>query len=188
MAGWTTSVFLQNEATTDNFLNMNGNSPRILHISTHGFAETRSSAIKLPALKDAFNPLDLTGIILANGNEGWLHGSKESHKGILLATEIAQMNLSKTDVVFVSCCFSGEGIVKPDGIYGIQRALKKAGTQTIIMSLWAENEFMGKLFAKEFYRSYLSGQDKYEAFKSAKQAIREQSRDPYLWAGYVMLD
>lgn len=188
MAGWTSSIFLQAEATTDNFLKMDGNSPRVLHISTHGFAETVSSAINLPVLKNAFNPLDLTGLILTDGNEGWMYGSKESHKGVLLATEIAQMNLSKTDLVFVSCCFSGEGVIKPDGIYGIQRALKKAGAKTIVMSLWAENEFTGKLFAKEFYRSYLSCQDKDEAFKSARLMVREQVRNPYLWAGFIMLD
>lgn len=186
--GWAVSVLSGQNATEKNFKGFSGASPTILHISTHGFAETRKSAVNLPALKDQFRPLSLTGIVLSNGNEGWLKGTADYHEGIMLASDIAMMDLSQTEVVFLSCCYSGEGAVKPDGIYGLQRALLLAGAKTIIMSMWAENEEAGYLFAKNFYDSYLNNKDRHQAFKTARMAVRELTNDPYYWAGFVMLD
>jgi len=188
MASWEVTSFTEKEASSTNFKRLNGQSPAILHISTHGFSETKKSVRNIPALSSYYKPLDLTGIVLANGNEGWLNGTKYNHEGVVLASEIASMDLSGSDIVFVSCCFSGEGTVKPDGIYGIQRALKKAGVRTIIMSLWSEHEFAGRIFANAFYSSILDGQDKNEAFRNAKQKVREKTRHPYYWAGFIMLD
>lgn len=196
--GWTASTLTGHNATVDNFKEFSETSTSILHISTHGFAETRKSAVNLPALKDNFRPMDLTGIVLSNGNDGWLRGTADRHEGIMLASEIARMDLSKTDIVFLSCCYSGEGIVKTDGIYGLQRALLLAGAKTIIMSLWAVNEYAGLLFAKTFYSSYLNNKDRHQAFKEARMAVREHyiddqlhnkaTGDPYYWAGFIMLD
>lgn len=196
--GWLAITLTGQNATVERFKGFSETSPSILHISTHGFAETRKSAVNLPALKDNFRPMDLTGIVLSNGNEGWLKGTAEKHEGIMLASEIAKMDLSKTDIVFLSCCYSGEGIVKADGIYGLQRALLLAGAKTIIMSLWAVNEYAGLLFAKTFYSSYLKNKDRHQAFTEARMAVREQfiddqlhnqaTGDPYYWAGFIMLD
>jgi len=186
--GWTVSTLSGEKATEKNFMGFSGASPTILHISTHGFAETRKSAVNLPALKDQYRPMDLTGIVMTNGNEGWLRGTADQHEGIMLASDIARMDLSQTETVFLSCCYSGEGIVKPDGIYGLQRALLFAGVDTVIFSLWAENEEVGRMFANEFYSSYLKNNDRHQAFKEARMAVRELTGDPYYWAGFIMLD
>jgi len=188
LAKWKVDTFSGKDASTANFERLSGQSPTILHISTHGFAETKKSAKNIPALSSFYKPLDLTGIVLADGNEGWAEGTRFDHKGLVLASEIARMDLSNSDIVFVSCCFSGEGIVKPDGIYGIQRALKIAGAKSIIMSLWAEHGYAGRIFAGAFYRAFLNGKGKFEAFRIARQMVREQTGNPYLWAGFIMLD
>jgi len=188
LAGWTAEAITGKDASVTAFKKMDGAGPAVLHISTHGFALNRRSAAKIPALNTFHHPLDLTGFILAEGNKGWTKGNRTSHEGVMLASELSSMDLTRTEIAFVSCCFSGEGIVRPDGIYGIQRALKMAGVRSIIMSLWAEDDEAGSLFAREFYLSYLSDGDCRNAFVKARQKVRKTFIDPYYWACWALLD
>jgi CHAT domain-containing protein len=39
-----------------------------------------------------------------------------------------------------------------------------------------------------FYRLWLSGKNKREAFTEAQKQIREKYENPYFWAAFVMMD
>lgn len=170
-------------------LGLSDGGPRLMHIATHGFCETVQSAKIIPALNGLHLPLDLTGLIFSFGNVGWLSGDKMNHIGVLTATEIANLNLSNTELVVLSSCFTGSGFIRQDGLYGLIRAFKKAGVKTILASLWEVDDAAAFSFMYGFYMAYLIYKQQYrDAFEYARQRTKEQYPNPMFWAGYVLLD
>ena len=118
--------------------------------------------------------------------------------GILTAKEISTLDLRGLDLLVLSACQTGLGEIKGDGVYGLQRGFKMAGAQTIVMSLWKVDDDATQMLMTEFYRRYLSGQSKHDAFLAAQEAVRNfkgkirgkdrNFSDPKYWAGFVMLD
>lgn len=175
--------------TADSFYKLNERNVSVIHFATHGFFETPKTAINLPALKGRFSPMDLSGIVMSNGNQGWLYGSSMHHEGVLTASDISKMNLKDTSLVVLSVCNSGNGLVRSDELYGLQRAFKKAGVKSIIMSLWNESDEVGAMFMTKFYYHLLF--DKLsltDSFNRAKNEIRAQFHHPIYWANFIMID
>lgn len=71
--------------------------------------------------------------------------------GILTANDIARLDLSNTDMVVLSACKSGQGKPTSEGLYGLQRAFKKAGVGTLVMSLWNVDDKVTSEFMTAFY-------------------------------------
>ena len=175
--------------TADIFYKLNERNVSVIHFATHGFFETPKTAINLPALKGRFSPMDLSGIVMSNGNQGWLYGSSIHHEGVLTASDISKMNLNDTSLVVLSVCNSGNGTVRSDELYGLQRAFKKAGVKSIIMSLWNESDEIGAMFMTKFYHHLLFDElSLIDSFNRAKNEIRAQFHHPMYWANFVMID
>ena len=99
------------------------------------------------------------------------------------------MDLRDADLVVLSACETGKGEITGDGVFGLQRAFKQAGAQTIIMSLWPVHDAATQLLMTEFYRNWITNhQSKCEAFKKAQNTVRSKYDEPYYWAGFIMLD
>ena len=175
--------------TADIFYKLNERNVSVIHFATHGFFETPKTAINLPALKGRFSPMDLSGIVMSNGNQGWLYGSSIHHEGVLTASDISKMNLNDTSLVVLSVCNSGNGTVRSDELYGLQRAFKKAGVKSIIMSLWNESDEVGAMFMTKFYHHLLFDElSLIDSFNRAKNEIRAQFHHPIYWANFIMID
>ena len=177
------------DGTPEKFKELSEKGCSVLHLATHGFFETMNTKVNIPGLQGAYKPMDLTGIVMSNGNEGWLHGNSMHHEGILTATDISKLNLSQTKLVVLSACYTGDGVVRSDGVFGLQRAFKKAGAGCLIMSLWNESDEVGSQFMSVFYSHLLSERiDKSIAFKLAKKEIRRRFPHPLFWANFIMID
>ena len=99
------------------------------------------------------------------------------------------MNLSHADLVVLSACHTGAGEISKDGVYGLQRAFKKAGAKSIIMSLWEVNDNATYLMMSSFYHNrFVLGMSKYEAFVSAQRQLRNIYPEPYYWRAFILLD
>ena len=98
------------------------------------------------------------------------------------------MDFNGLDLVVLSACQTGLGEVTGEGVFGLQRGFKKAGAQTIIMSLWNVSDKPTKELMTGFYRNLVAGKTKREAFISAQDKIRLKYFDPKMWAGFVMVD
>ena len=131
-----------------------------------------------------------SGLIMAGGQNAWMGGAIPSNcdDGILLAEEIASMDLSGTDLVVLSACETGLGDITSDGVFGLQRAFKMAGVQTLVMSLWKVDDNATSLMMQTFYEQLLSGKTKREAFRLAQAVVRNKYPEPYYWAGFIMMD
>lgn len=187
--GGNVEIFTGLDGTPEKFKEVSKKEYSVLHLATHGFFETMNSKINIPGLQGAYKPMDLTGIVMSNGNEGWLHGNHIHHKGILTATDISKIDLSRTKLVVLSACYTGEGVVRSDGVFGLQRAFKKAGAGSLVLSLWNESDEVGSQFMSVFYSHLLSENiDKKKAFRLAKEEIRGRFPHPLFWANFIMID
>lgn len=184
-------VYEGNEGSEESFLALSKHSPSIIHLATHGFFYTPDDAQSVAALSGYEEAMDLTGLVMSGGNAG-VTGQElpvGTLCGLLTATDIANLDLRGTRLTCLSACHTGKGESTPEGIYGLQRALKKAGVQSILMCLWEASDQSTALFMKEFYNAYASnGWNTGEAFRHARAAVRKEYSSPYYWAGFILLD
>lgn len=190
---WQVQSYMDKEGTEESFLSMHGKSPRILQIATHGFYYTPGKAKNVDYLKGYTDAMSLSGLVLSGGNAAWL-GKKLPQNvlgGILTANDIARLDLSGTDMVVLSACKSGQGKATSEGLYGLQRAFKKAGVGTIVMSLWNVSDTVSSEFMGIFYERLVdkdNAWNKRKAFEQTKEIIRKKHPEPFYWAAFIMLD
>lgn len=181
-----------NSATEESFKNLGGSGVTMLHVATHGAYN------KLPEGEEAdgahIDNMQRTALFLAGANT-WLNGEElppNVEDGVLTASEISKLDLTDTDMVVLSACETGLGDITGEGVFGLQRGFKKAGANSILMSLWEVDDEATSYFMKEFYRNLLDGQSKQTALDSAKKSVRSQTAKgwdaPHYWAAFILLD
>lgn len=190
---WNVTSYMGTNGTEESFLNMHGKSPRLLHLATHGFYYSPSKAEKIDYLKGYTDAMSLSGLVLAGGNAAWLGKQLPNGVlgGILTANDIARLDLNNTDMAVLSACQTGQGKATAEGLYGLQRAFKKAGVGTIVMSLWSVSDMTTSEFMIAFYKCLAdknNAWNKRKAFEQAKEIIRKKYPAPFRWAAFVMLD
>lgn len=181
-------------ANEESFKAMSGNSPFLIHIATHGFYKSDPREIeRTPFLRNtaANIVMNRSGILFSGANRTWLGQSPIDgiEDGILTAEEISHLDLSGTHIVLLSACETGLGENgMTEGVFGLQRAFKLAGVNTLVMSLWQVPDEATSKLMQIFYDKWLEGSEKHEAFAYAQHKIKEDMPNPYYWAGFVMLD
>ncbi len=193
---WYVEKLTGKQATEENLKQMM--MPHVLHVATHAYFLS-----DLPADKDQktfgihmqnveANPLLRSGLLLAgaaSNNRSAADALKlTSEDGVLTAYEAMNLNLNQTELVVLSACETALGEVKNgEGVYGLQRAFLVAGAQSVLMSLWKVNDESTTELIQQFYKNWLSGQDKFTALAHAQQTIREKYEEPYHWAPFVLI-
>lgn len=182
--------------------NQNKSSPGIIHISTHGYyfpQVSRSLSNDLTPVEQnrtiyrlSDNPLLRTGLAFAGANHVWRGGEPidSIDDGILTAYEVSNMNLFNTKLVVLSACKTGLGDINDsEGVYGLQRAFRLAGVQTLIVSLWEVPDKETVELMTEFYTQWGNGNTMKNAFNKAQIKMRHTYPDhPEKWAGFVMIE
>jgi tetratricopeptide (TPR) repeat protein/CHAT domain-containing protein len=197
--GYDAKVLLGFTASEDRFKALDGQSPRILHLATHGFffpdaqGKPDQAFNNEPVFKYSDNPLLRAGLILAGGNHAWSKGhplKPDMEDGILTAYEIAHLDLSKTELVVLSACETGLGDIQGnEGVYGLQRAFKIAGAKNILMSLWQVPDQQTARFMGIFYKKWLhENLGAADALQAAKKQLKDRGYDPFYWAGFVLVE
>lgn len=188
---FSTTCYRKTDGTEESFRAIDGSSPDIIHLATHGYYLTQEQALKVKGLAGYSDPMQLSGLVMSGGNAGWLNVATEggAMDGLLSAQDIAGMDLSNTKLVVLSACKTAGGQTKADGIFGLQRAFKKAGAGSLLMTLWGVNDEATAMFMTAFYQQLVkNGWDHHRAYEEAKSQIRHQRPEPYYWAGFVLLD
>ena len=131
---------------------------------------------------------------MAGGNRLITRASvtESNNDGILTSQEISQLDLRGLDLVVLSACESALGDIDNGGVYGLQRGFKKAGANTILMSLDKVDDEATKLLMVEFYKNLMSGKSKHQSLKAAQHHLRQvenaKYNNPKYWASFIMLD
>ena len=204
------SVLTGKEGTEESFKRLSGKRTGILHIATHGYYQTsdtargRSGSPLLAGLigdgsrgEAEDRSLSRSGLFMSGAGDA-LDSERRKEipggagDGILKAKEISRTDLRGLDLVVLSACRTGLGDVTSEGVFGLQRGFKKAGAQTIMMSLWKVNDVTTGIMMESFYRNLTEGQSKRTAFLNAQNYLRRYDGgrygDPKYWAAFILLD
>ncbi|MFM7168779.1 MAG: CHAT domain-containing protein [Planctomycetaceae bacterium] len=200
---------------------------RCIHFATHGYfadptlrsplSEDRSAVELRLLLSEPFShlpklelrhPLLLSGLVLTGANvaprRDALSGRME-RDGILTGEEITQIDLSQTELVTLSACETGLGVVADgEGVIGLQRAFATAGARTVIASLWKVDDAATQTLMTEFYRNlWHSKLGRLESLRQAqltmlhawdtssqrlivKPAADRPATAPFYWAAFTL--
>ncbi len=175
----------------------------MLHLATHGFfAGSRcanrapvapghaadSSIASFTASVARENPLLLSGLAWSGANRRSPSGAED---GLLTAEEIAALDLSATRLAVLSACETGVGeVTASEGVLGLRRAFRLAGTRTLIMSLWPVEDAAAQAWMAEFYDAYLHGRgDVAHAVRAASLKLLRVGRSgpPSSWGAFVAI-
>lgn len=192
LSGINPNLYIGNKGTEASFKEHSGKKTNIMHIATHGFYWTEKDVRKLPFRLDFLNVTDLelpvymedkalsrSGLLFSGANNA-LKGKtlpENAQDGILTAKEIAGLDLRGLELVVLSACETGLGEITSQGVFGLQRGFKKAGANTLLMSLWKVDDNATQLLMERFYEEYLKGNSTYNSLKIAQSYVREYEKE-----------
>lgn len=160
---------------------------RYIHLATHGFLDDFADAgqtganpnfREMPTAQKEGGGMKTPGM-LALAPSG-------ADTGMLTADEIASATTT-AELVVMSACGSGQGVINDDGVIGLSRAWIAAGAPSVVVSLWAIPDEPTRDLMVEFYRRLTAGSGKAEALRAAMLATREKHPNPVNWAAFVLL-
>ena len=144
------------------------NSVSLVHIAAHGRTETGeiilspnfSSSAKRPKEKDFL-------LTMADVLDAKVHAK----------------------LVVLSCCNSGRGKIKVEGVVGIARAFLGAGARSVIATLWEVDDKATLAFMRHFYEHLVAGQSASKSLHQAMKWMRESEKFNAVkhWAPFVLI-
>jgi CHAT domain-containing protein len=178
-------------------------SPRVLHLATHGFyfpdQEFNSTNLsakpnqtrRLPYAKknNWENPMVRCGIALAGANHAMQITNALAEDGLLTGLDASLLNLQGTKLVILSACDSGAGEVKiGEGMMSLRRAFLIAGAQTVLASHWPVSDKATSPLVTEFMRRWRAGEPRAQAWHEAQlELLRSKDfSNPYFWSAFTL--
>lgn len=194
---WQISKFLGNNASEKQLKQLT--SPRILHVATHGYFDRTISGVHQEQMSSFGELVEKSGErqnamlgagLLFSGVKNYFSSNRlMGEDGALTAYEISGLYLNQTELVVLSACNTGQGLVdEGEGVYGLQRAFKLAGAGSMLMSLWSVNDKASADLMVDFYKNLLDGKSKKESLKLAMKEIMKTHPEPYYWGAFVLID
>ena len=195
-SAWNAQLLTGNDAMESNLKQMD--SPRILHIATHGYFmedvkpenDNGMRTMGMDAQRVAENPMLRSGLLLAGCNKTLADNTPLTggDNGILTAYEAGLLDLSKTELVVLSACETGKGeILNGEGVQGLRKAMTDAGAEHILMSLWKVDDKVTSEYMQTFYDHYAQGKSIRESYNLTRNEIKQKYPQPYYWGAFVLV-
>lgn len=172
-----------NAATDEAFLRFLKRKYDVVHISTHGYYGGRIGIYNdiKPLLND--ESMSKSGLLFAGAANTLTDKSFDENMfdGVLSATELSKQDFSTTELIVLSACQTGLGHMTDDGVYGLQRGLKLAGAQAMMLSLWSVDDASSSLLMRYFYEELnkQSLKDIHAAFLTARRRLMKEEKTIY---------
>ena len=143
------------------------NSVSLVHIAAHGRTET-GEIILSPNFPSAKRP-------------------KEEDFLLTMADVLDAKVHAK--LVVLSCCNSGRGKIKVEGVVGIASAFLGAGARSVIATLWAIDGEATRAFMRHFYDHLVAGKSASKSLHQAMKRMREWEKFNAVkhWAPFVLI-
>ena len=142
------------------------NSVSLIHIAAHGNAERGEIALS-PSLATNTIP--------------------EEEDYLLRISDVSQVKL-RAKLVVLSCCHSGRGEIKAEGVIGIARAFLASGARSVLVTLWAIEDEATEKFMRRFYRHLVDGDSVSECLHQAMKWLRSNGFPKVSqWAPFMLI-
>ena len=107
---------------------------------------------------------------------------------LLTMADVSKVQL-RAKLVVLSCCHSGRGHIKAEGIVGIARAFLASGARSVLVSLWAVDDDATMQLMKWFYESLVCGKSVSESLHKAIKLMREDPKysEVRQWAPFMLV-
>ena len=107
---------------------------------------------------------------------------------LLTMADVLRVQL-RAKLVVLSCCHSGRGEIKEEGVVGIAQAFIGAGARSVLVSLWAIDDQATLKFMRGFYHHLVKGRSASESLSLAMKSLRESNKysDAKYWAPFVLI-
>ena len=140
----------------------------LVHIAAHGCAQS--------------------GEIVLAPNPGRTSQIPTKQDYILTMSDVQAVCL-RARLVVLSCCHSGRGEVKSEGVIGIARSFLCAGARSVLASLWAIDDEATMVFMESFYQHLADGKSASVALHKAMKSLRESEEFSAVkyWAPFVLI-
>ncbi len=122
----------------------------LIHFAAHGNAERGEIALTPPSSTTAIPQED---------------------DYLLKMSDISKVQL-RAKLVVLSCCHSGRGQIRAEGVVGIARAFLGSGARSVLVALWALKDSATKQFMSRFYEHLVRGESASESLHEAMKWMR----------------
>ena len=121
------------------------NSVSLIHVAAHGNAER--------------------GEICLSPNRA-TNDIPQEEDYLLTMSDISKVQL-RAKLVVLSCCHSGRGEIKKEGVIGIARAILGSGARSVLVALWAIEDTATEQLMSHFYEHLVGGESASESLHQA---------------------
>ena len=147
------------------------NSVSLIHIAAHGNAERGEIAL---APLHPVPPGSTTGI-------------PQEDDYLLKMSDISKVKV-RAKLVVLSCCHSGRGQIRAEGVVGIARAFLGAGARSVLVALWALDDSVTKKLMSRFYENLLHGESASASLHAAMKWMRDHGFTKVSsWAPFMLI-
>ncbi|KAL9986791.1 hypothetical protein ACROYT_G000989 [Oculina patagonica] len=106
---------------------------------------------------------------------------------LLTMSDISQAQL-RAKLVVLSCCHSGSGQIRTEGVVGIARAFLGSGARSVLVALWAIEDDATLQFMRCFYEHLVRGESASECLHQAMKWMRGNGYpDVRQWAPFMLI-
>ena len=138
----------------------------LIHFAAHGSAERGEIAL---------SPVRLTRTI------------PKEEEYLLTMSDISQVRL-RAKLVVLSCCHSGRGQIRAEGVVGIARAFLGSGARSVLVALWAIQDSATEQLMGRFYEHLVRGKSASESLHETMKWMRDNGFTKVCeWAPFLLI-
>ena len=114
-------------------------------------------------------------------------GIPQEDEYLLKMSDISQVQV-RAKLVVLSCCYSGCGQIKTEGVVGIARAFLGSGARSVLVALWALEDRATEQLMNCFYENLVRGKSTSESLHEAIKWTRDNGFPKVSeWAPFMLI-
>ena len=143
----------------------------LIHIAAHGNSERGEIALA------PLHPVP----------KGSTTGIPQEDDYLLKMSDISKVKV-RAKLVVLSCCHSGRGQIRAEGVVGIARAFLGAGARSVLVALWALEDRATKKLMSRFYENLIRGESASASLHAAMKWMRDHGFTKVSrWAPFMLI-